>query len=54
MSTIKTLLTVFVHPDDVDHALYLIGEVTLTEGAQHTLYRLAQRSELPLIYHRLR
>ena len=31
MSTIKTLLTVFVHPDDVDHALYLIGEVTLTE-----------------------
>jgi hypothetical protein len=32
MSTIKTLLTVFVHPDDVDHALYLIGEVALTEG----------------------
>jgi hypothetical protein len=37
MSTIKTLLTVFVHPDDVDHALYLIGEVALTEGTAYTV-----------------
>ena len=32
MSKIKALLTVFVHPDDVDHVLYLIGE-TLTQGS---------------------
>jgi hypothetical protein len=32
MGTTKTILTVFVHPDDVDHALYLIGEETLVQG----------------------
>ena len=31
MSRTKTLLTIFVHPDDMEHALYLIGE-TLKQG----------------------
>lgn len=42
MGITKTLLTVFVHPDDVDHALYLIGEI-LTQGG--TLYTVLRSEE---------
>lgn len=42
MPTTRTLLTIFVHPDEVEHALYHIN-VTLTEGGTpFTLQRGAE------------
>jgi hypothetical protein len=38
MGPTKTLLTVFLHPDEVEHALYHL-KVTLTEGDEQQRWK---------------
>ena len=47
MSHAKTLLTIFVHPDDAEHALYLIGE-TLRRGNTRYVVQIGAEERLVL------
>lgn len=42
MGTTTTVVTITVHPDDIDHAMYMVGE-TLTQGG--TAYTIQEKQE---------